>query len=244
MGRLRLIHYCSALALGAVASMVMADAGVAAAQIPLPRPRPSVLSPQITGTTKAPSTDFACPERLALVSVMQQLPPIKGPGACEADNVVRLISILDTVGRHIGISPPAVLRCGMAEALVNWVREASEVVARESRGVITGVSTATSFDCRGQNRDPNAKLSQHGLANAVDVRALMLKGGKVLTLTDAAAPMHQRELFQDSACKQFTTVLGPGSDGYHEDHIHLDLAERRSGYRICQWDVRDIANSP
>jgi hypothetical protein len=33
-------------------------------------------------------------------------------------------------------------------------------------------------------------------------------------------------------------VLGPGSDGYHEEHIHLDLAERSHGFRICQWDVR------
>jgi hypothetical protein len=34
-------------------------------------------------------------------------------------------------------------------------------------------------------------------------------------------------------------VLGPGSDGYHEDHIHLDLMERRNNYKICQWDVWD-----
>jgi hypothetical protein len=34
-------------------------------------------------------------------------------------------------------------------------------------------------------------------------------------------------------------VLGPGSDGYHEDHVHVDLAERRGGYRMCQWDVRE-----
>jgi len=34
-------------------------------------------------------------------------------------------------------------------------------------------------------------------------------------------------------------VLGPGSDGYHEDHIHLDLMERRNDYRICQWNVWD-----
>jgi hypothetical protein len=42
-------------------------------------------------------------------------------------------------------------------------------------------------------------------------------------------------------CGRFTTVLGPGSDGYHETHIHVDLAERRGGYRMCQWDVRDPA---
>jgi hypothetical protein len=40
-------------------------------------------------------------------------------------------------------------------------------------------------------------------------------------------------------CARFSTVLGPGSDGYHENHIHVDLMERRSGYRaMCQWDVR------
>jgi hypothetical protein len=34
-------------------------------------------------------------------------------------------------------------------------------------------------------------------------------------------------------------VLGPGSDWYHEDHIHLDLMERRNNYKICQWNVYD-----
>ena len=42
-----------------------------------------------------------------------------------------------------------------------------------------------------------------------------------------------------SVFARFSTVLGPGSDWYHEDHIHLDLAERRSNYRICQWNVYD-----
>jgi hypothetical protein len=42
-----------------------------------------------------------------------------------------------------------------------------------------------------------------------------------------------------SMCARFTTVLGPGSDGYHEDHIHLDLMERHNNYKICQWNVWD-----
>ena len=46
-----------------------------------------------------------------------------------------------------------------------------------------------------------------------------------------------RESVLHSACARFSTVLGPGSDGYHEDHIHLDLMERRNNYKICQWDV-------
>ena len=48
-----------------------------------------------------------------------------------------------------------------------------------------------------------------------------------------------RETVLHSVCARFTTVLGPGSDWYHEDHIHLDLMERRNNYRICQWNVWD-----
>ena len=58
-------------------------------------------------------------------------------------------------------------------------------------------------------------------------------------MTDVAASKPLREELRQSACARFTTVLGPGSDGHHESHIHLDLAERHNGYRICQWDVRE-----
>jgi hypothetical protein len=30
---------------------------------------------------------------------------------------------------------------------------------------------------------------------------------------------------------------------YHESHVHLDLLERSNRYRICQWDVLDVAES-
>ena len=52
-------------------------------------------------------------------------------------------------------------------------------------------------------------------------------------------PRELRENVLHSVCARFSTVLGPGSDGYHEDHIHLDLMERRNNYRICQWNVWD-----
>jgi hypothetical protein len=58
-------------------------------------------------------------------------------------------------------------------------------------------------------------------------------------LTDRNAPRDVREKVMASVCARFTTVLGPGSDGYHENHIHLDLAERRNGYRICHWIIHD-----
>ena len=52
-----------------------------------------------------------------------------------------------------------------------------------------------------------------------------------------------REALRDAACHRFTTVLGPG-DPYHDGHIHLDVIQRRGGYRICQWDVREPPPEP
>ena len=58
-----------------------------------------------------------------------------------------------------------------------------------------------------------------------------------------ADPHVAREFREDvkrSACARFSTVLGPGSDGFHEDHVHVDLMERAPGrFKMCQWDVRD-----
>ena len=104
---------------------------------------------------------------------------------------------------------------------------------------LRAVETYDDFECRGRNRVAGAKLSEHGKGNAVDLRALVLGDGRVIGLTDVTVAKEFRDDLRESACHRFTTVLGPGSDGYHEAHIHLDLAERRQGYRMCQWDVRE-----
>ncbi len=36
------------------------------------------------------------------------------------------------------------------------------------------------------------------------------------------------------ACETFTTVLAPGYNVYHYDHIHVDLMRRESGSRPCR----------
>ena len=59
--------------------------------------------------------------------------------------------------------------------------------------------------------------------------------------TDVLVDRELRDKLRESACRRFMTVLGPGSDGFHESHIHLDIAERRGDYRLCQWQVREPA---
>src|SRR5262249_46082613 len=38
---------------------------------------------------------------------------------------------------------------------------------------------------------------------------------------------------QAAACDQFSTVLAPGSNVYHYDHIHVDLMRRHDGHLAC-----------
>jgi hypothetical protein len=127
----------------------------------------------------------------------------------------------------------------MASAIADWIRTDMMPLASSLGSAITDLDNFDSFECRGRNRVVGAVLSEHGRANALDVRALKLANGRSIALTDRTVPREVRETVLHSVCARFSTVLGPSSDWYHEDHIHLDLMERRNNYRICQWDVLD-----
>jgi hypothetical protein len=233
-----------------LSAMILLAAGefAAAREVPLPRPRPeppaAAISPDETGPPEeaAPSD---CRLRLtAALATAPSLPPITGPGECGAPDVVRLEAVVLPDQSRVTIAPPAILRCTMAEAIVSWVREEAAPRVLELGAPLRTLANLASFDCRGRNNILGAKLSEHGKGNALDIRALRLADGRMVALTDPLVPKDFREGLRQSVCARFMTVLGPGSDGYHEDHVHVDLAERRGGYRICEWDVRDPGDTP
>jgi hypothetical protein len=136
------------------------------------------------------------------------------------------------------MTPAATLRCKMALAIADWVRTDVAPLAAGLGSPLTALDNYDSYECRGRNRVVGAQLSEHGRANALDVRGFKLADGRSIGLTDRTVPRELRETVLQSVCARFPTVLGPGSDWYHEEHIHLDLMERRnSSYRICQWNV-------
>jgi hypothetical protein len=188
----------------------------------------------------APPQPSAC--RLALtdeVAIAPSIPDIRGAGGCGGEDLVRLEAIVLPDKRRVSVKPAAILRCPMASALANWIRSDIAPLAERLGSTVSDLDNFDSFECRGRNRVVGARLSEHGRANALDVRAFKFANGRAISLTDRAVPRELRESVLHSACTRFSTVLGPGSDGYHEDHIHLDLIERRNNYRICQWDVWD-----
>ena len=180
--------------------------------------------------------------RLALtdaIAIAPSIADIHGPGGCGGEDLVRLEAVVLPDKRQVALRPAAILRCAMASAIADWIRSDIAPLTVALGSVVSDLDNLDSFECRGRNRVVGAKLSEHGRANALDVRALGLANGQSIALTDRTVPRDLRESVLHSACARFSTVLGPGSDGYHEDHIHLDLMERRNNYKICEWDVWD-----
>jgi hypothetical protein len=209
----------------------------------LPRPARLSLSSDAAGQRRVAASEIQTACRLRLTpdrAVFESLGAIAGAGECGGPDIVLLKRVITKDHLSVEIAPAATLRCEMAEAIVGWVREDLVAQATDLGSVLVGIEGLDSFECLGQNRIIGAKLSEHGRANALDISAIRLKSGRLLQPTDSAVSKDFRIAMRTSVCARFTTVLGPGADGYHEDHIHVDLAERRSGYRICQWDIRNL----
>ena len=244
-----------ACALVALGLLLLAPAGGAAESVPLPRPRPlgsnvtptlplpplPPLRPAISPMPEPPPPPSACQLRLPEVAVVEALPPVIGTQGCGIDDPVKLSAVIGRDNVRIAIMPPATLRCTTAEAIAHWLREDVAPIAATLGAPLAAIGNFDSYSCRGRNRVAGALISEHGKGNAIDIRALTLKNGRSYELTDIAVSKETRERLKASACARFTTVLGPASDGFHENHVHVDLAERRSGYRICQWAVRDAS---
>lgn len=80
-------------------------------------------------------------------------------------------------------------------------------------------------------------MSEHGYGNALDIAAFTLESGRKVTVANGWSGRQDERGFlrtvRAEACDDFMTVLGPGSDRHHRDHIHLDLQVRRSGNHYC-----------
>jgi hypothetical protein len=241
----------------AVLALLLAGGVTAAASVPLPRlrpgsaaltppPAPEVARPDAAeGAKSGTKAEAAAPQgpspcQLALRTIAEFAPhaPVNGKGACGIADPVTLEAVVMPNKARVTINPPAVLRCDMATAVSHWIRDEMAPAAAQLGAPLVGIENYDSYDCRGRNRVVGAKLSEHGRGNALDVKALKLANGSIAQLTDTHVSAEVRTALRQSACGRFMTVLGPGSDGYHESHVHVDLAERRSDYRMCQWAVR------
>jgi hypothetical protein len=137
------------------------------------------------------------------------------------------------------VTPPATLACPVVSALDRWMNEAVQPAARRWFGQpVAEIKQISAYSCRGMNGNPHANISEHAFGNALDIAGFMLADGRPVTVRDGwrGAPEEQGFLrdVHAAACNAFSTVLAPGSNAFHYDHIHVDLMRRASGRSICE----------
>jgi hypothetical protein len=139
----------------------------------------------------------------------------------------------------VEVKPAATLACPIVSALDQWITTAVQPAAqRWFRVPVVEIKQISAYSCRGMNGNPYAHISEHAFGNALDIAEFTLADGHKVTVQYGwrGSPEEQGFLHdvQLAACNEFTTVLAPGANIYHYNHIHVDLMRRSSGRRICQ----------
>lgn len=146
---------------------------------------------------------------------------------CGIDGAVRLTSV-----HGVRLSQPATLDCRTARTLGDWVVQSATPEVGRMGGGLSGLRVAAHYACRTRNSQRGARISEHGKGRAIDISALQLRdGSEISVLGDWGQGPKGRVLrnVRRQACGPFGTVLGPGSDRFHHDHLHFDTARHRGG---------------
>jgi hypothetical protein len=139
----------------------------------------------------------------------------------------------------VAMKPAATLACPIVSALDRWLADSVQPAAmRWFNTRVVEIKQISAYSCRGMNGNSRAHISEHAFGNALDIAAFTLADGRRITVKDGWKGMPEEQGFlrdiQAAACQQFNTVLAPGSNVYHYDHIHVDLMRRASQRVICQ----------
>lgn len=208
------------------------DLAPAAEKPPEPEPKVSAV------VAEDPARYEACLRDLkTLGAEFETQEPIKDEdGVCGIEKPILMRQALPGVA----MSDPSPMRCEAALALSHWLKDTVQptlALALPDR-TLKGVRNAPGYTCRKRNGAETGKISEHARGNAIDIIGLDLSKGEPVIMTPKAEDPTLTGAFQRTitagACLHFTTVLSPGSDATHQDHLHLDVLQRDGGYRYCR----------
>ena len=173
------------------------------------------------------------PERVeapaSVLSAPNYQPPRLGPGPMQPF----------PASGPVAVKPAATLACPIVSVLDRWLIDTVQPAAQRWFGQrVVEIKQISAYSCRGMNGNPSAHISEHAFGNALDIAAFTLADGRHVTVKEGWRGLPEEQGFlrdvEAGACQQFTTVLAPGSNVYHYDHIHVDLMRRASRRLICQ----------
>ena len=181
------------------------------------------------------ASDFAaCVSDLASQKVVfEQMPTAKDEG-CELSGAIELETVPTSFG-DVSLSSKPVMLCSFGRQFSGWVREVAAPLTLGYTGQrLAEVETGSAFDCRSRYDKPGLVPSEHAKGDAVDIVSFVLADKRRIQAKQQNSDLiHALRM---TACGYFTTVLGPGADAAHAEHLHFDSAIHGAtpNYRICE----------
>ena len=166
------------------AALAQAGAGPGVTLPAAPAPAAAPLPPPGWSSTEVETELARCAQLLRDVDVVaRHLQPIK-EHECGAPAPLELISVGKSP--QVSFSPPVIVTCDLAAALARFVKSDVQPLARKYLGAeIVRIDTMSSYSCRTAYGRKNSRLSEHGHANAVDLRSFTTaKGANAVVLDD------------------------------------------------------------
>jgi hypothetical protein len=183
-----------------------------------------------------------CVKLLAPISAEVELaPPIKQEQCGAAAPV--LLRRLASGSNRVEIQPPAMINCAMVAHLHEWVARVVQPAAEATfASPIVRLANASGYSCRHRNGSQvhSERLSEHALANAIDISGFVTADGRTIEVArhwgatlreEREAALRAREAKQPAApsdakpaapMRTQSAIAPQGSDG-------RQLAEDRSG---------------
>jgi len=183
-------------------------------------------------TPSYPSRDrTATPYERPAAAGFPQMQPVPRLGPPQSNSVAAF--------GPVAVRPAATLACPIVSVLDRWLADSVQPASMRWFGSrVVEIKQISAYSCRGMNGNPSAHISEHAFGNALDIAAFTLTDGRRITVKDGWHGMPEEQGFlrdvQAAACREFNTVLAPGSNRYHDDHIHVDLMRRASRRLICE----------
>jgi hypothetical protein len=212
-----------------------------APQAALPPPPPTWTEAQIEAAGKE------CDKRMAGLGALYEPAPAFKEGAegeCGAPAPIRLRGFHYADAPEILFPSKPLMTCRLAEELRHWLDESVEPAAASLlHSPIVKITDLSSYGCRFAYNRKGQKISEHAVANAIDIGAFVTaKGDKITVLdgwnsTDEAQRLFLHEV-HNGACKIFGTTLGPEANADHKNHFHLDAKERR--HPLCDFTPEQL----
>jgi hypothetical protein len=210
--------------------------------IPIPVAKPGVLKDLPRGVVSlavVPNDEYAaCLQDLEASGAEFERPFHVVEEGCTLNGAVTLISVPTTTGRVALAGRPKML-CPFAVKFTRWLTEVgAPIIVQRLGSPLAAIQTGSGFVCRNRVGGSVSKVSEHARGNALDLMGFNLKNKHRITVEEMPTSSVAAALsgLRTSACGYFTTVLGPGSNAAHKNHLHFDLGQHgKSGkYRICE----------